>query len=190
MLSSMPDISSYIVHLSYLGIFLWFLIIEQLTPIPEEVSLMSVGYISIHANLNPLLSGIAALIGLLITDNVLFYLSAKGSKFSQKLLGKINHQLLEKIKRNLKKRSGITIFVGALLPKLRFFNPIIIGTMNITFKQFFLINGAATLLYVSVYMSIGIFFHQQLNIVLKELKLVQHAIFIFVMVLIFYIFFT
>lgn len=178
------DVSFYVTHLSYPGIFLWFLVIEQLTPIPEEVSLMSVGYISMHANLNPFVCGIVSLSGLLITDNFLFYLSRKGNKFSKKLLNKLNHNLIEKIKEKLRKKTGVTIFVGALVPKLRFFNPIIAGAVEVTWKQFLIFNAAATLLYVTAYMCIGIFFHSQLTMILKKLEYMQHAIFIGVMIVI------
>jgi len=179
---SQQDVSFYVTHLSYFGIFLWFLIIEQLTPVPEEVSLMSVGYISMHANLNPFVCGIVSLAGLLITDNFLFYLSKQGNKFSKKLLSKLNHKLIERIKNKLRKKAGATIFVGALVPKLRFFNPIIAGTVEVTWKQFLIFNAAATLLYVTVYMFIGIFFHNQLTMILKKLSYMQHTIFILVMI--------
>lgn len=41
------DLPGYIYHLSWFGIFLWFAFLEQLTPIPEEISLMTLGYISV-----------------------------------------------------------------------------------------------------------------------------------------------
>ena len=176
------DLSFYITHLSYLGIFLWFLIIEQLTPIPEEVSLMSVGYVAMHAHLNPFICGIVSIMGLLLTDNFLFYLSKKGRKFSKKLLDKLNHKLIENIKRKLSENAGATIFVGALLPKVRFFNPIIAGTVQVTWKQFLFFNAAATVLYVSAYMLAGIFFHSQLAGVLKEVDYMRHTIFVILMV--------
>ena len=177
------DISSVIIQLSYFGIFLWFAVIEQLTPVPEEVYLMSVGYIAVHAHMNIILCGIAALSGLLATDNLLFYLALKGNKFSHKLLNKINHNLLENIKNKLKNKAALTIFIGALVPKLRFFNPLIAGSIGIKFKIFSLANAAATLLYVAVYMSVEIVFHRQLNYILKKLEYVQHVIFTGVMII-------
>lgn len=176
------DISSYIIHLSYVGIFLWFLILEQLTPLPEEVSLMSVGYIAIHNNLNPFLCGIAALTGLLICDNMLFYLSLKGNKLAQKLLHKITPKLMDRIKKSLETSTTKTLFVSALLPKLRFFSPLIAAALNVTWKQFFFVDTAATLFYVLVYMLIGIFFHNQLDAFLTEMKIIQHSVFTLLMI--------
>ena len=74
------DLSGYIYHLSWFGIFLWFAFLEQLTPIPEEISLMTLGYISLITSLNPLISGAVALAGLLTADNLLYYFSMKGNK--------------------------------------------------------------------------------------------------------------
>lgn len=184
-INSMPhtDLTSYITQFSYFGIFLWFMVIEQLTPIPEEVSLMSVGYISGHAVLNPFLTYLAALLGLLVTDNTLFYLSKKGSSFTQGLINHINPMLLEKIKTKLERKPGLTIFIGALLPKLRFFNPIITGTMNFYFRQFFIANTAATVLYVTVYLSIGFIFHNSLSALITRFDYLKHAMFIALMLL-------
>ena len=44
------DITHYIAHYSYLGIFIWFFLIDQLTPIPEELVLVTVGYLT-HSDL-------------------------------------------------------------------------------------------------------------------------------------------
>ena len=178
------SLTDYIQQFSYLGIFLWFAVIEQVTPIPEEVYLISLGYVAIHVGLNPFLSGIVALAGLLATDNVLYYLSLKGNKLAKKLLSKINPAIMERIERNFKERSVKTLFVTALIPKLRFFSPIIAGTLKVRWPTFLFINGGATLFYVIVYMCIGIFFHNQLTAVLKKLDFVQHGIFIVVMIIV------
>ncbi len=178
------NLTDYIQQFSYLGIFLWFAVIEQVTPIPEEVYLISLGYIAIHIGLNPYLCGMVAVIGLLTTDNALYYLTLKGNRLTKKLLSKINAKVMERIERNFKGRSVKTLFVTALIPKLRFFSPIIAGTLKVRWPTFLFINGGATLFYVIVYMCLGIFFHNQLTTVLKKLDFVQHGVFITVMIII------
>src|ERR1700716_292775 len=96
------DLSHYIYQFSYLGIFLWFVVIEQVTPVPEEVSLMTVGYISVHSSLNPFICWSVSLGGLLIADNLLFYLSHTGNKITKKWLRKVNSRWIHKIKEDLK----------------------------------------------------------------------------------------
>lgn len=178
------NIAVYIEHLSYLGVFLWFAIIEQFTPIPEEISLMSMGYIAIHTGLNPVLCCAAALAGLLTMDNTLFYLSMKGSHFTQQLFDKLNTQLVDRVQEHLKKHAVRTLLISALIPQLRFFSPVIAALSHIRWKVFFLVNGAATLFYTVVYMLLGILFHQQLTRLLKKLHLTQHIIFILMMLVI------
>ena len=172
------DLPNYIYHLSWFGIFLWFAFIEQLTPVPEEISLMILGYLSMTTSLNPLLSGVVAATGLLTADNLLFYFSLKGNKLTRKLTDKTNTQLLDRLRRNLQHHAKKTLIIMALLPKLRFLSPVISATAGISWKLFLFINSAATVFYVTVYMLIGILFHSQLGVVLRKVKLWQHIIFI------------
>jgi membrane protein DedA with SNARE-associated domain len=178
-LAGMPqtDLHNYIYHLSWFGIFLWFAFIEQLTPVPEEISLISLGYLSLNTPLNPLFSGAVAVMGLLTADNLLFYLSLKGSSLTKKFINKINAQLLNSVGRSLKRNAIKTLIIMALLPKVRFLSPIISATSGIRWKLFFFINSAATVFYVAVYMLIGVLFQNQLNVVFRKLKAWQHVIF-------------
>lgn len=80
------DISQYVYHFSYLGIFLWFAVIEQFTPIPEDVSLITIGYISMHTPLDPWLASGVSLIGLLTADNVFSIFPKKDTNWQKNLL--------------------------------------------------------------------------------------------------------
>jgi len=177
------DLSSYIYSFSYLGIFLWFAVGEQLTPIPEEISLITLGYISKYSSLNPVIAGVVSLAGLLLTDNFLFYISMKGSKFSDKLLRKTNNKILTRIKENLKTNAVRTLIIMALLPKVRFVSPIISGINGISWKMFLSVNSIAAAGYVTVYMFIGIFFYNQLSRLLQKLGPMQNIIFAAFMVI-------
>jgi len=148
------SLSYYITTLSYLGIFLWFAVLEQLTPVPEEVYLMSTGYIAAHiSHLNIYLCGAAALTGLLACDNILFCLSLKGNKLAGKLLDKLSMKLSNRVKQNLNANTTQTLFISALIPKLRFFSPLIAGAMNVPWRKFLLANASATAFYVTVYLA-------------------------------------
>lgn len=176
------DLPGYIFHLSYLGIFLWFAFIEQVTPVPEEVSLITLGYISIHTGLNPFICGVVSAIGLLTTDNLLYYLSLKGKKLSRKLFAKPDQRLVSRIKQNLHDNPKKTLIIMALLPKLRFLSPIVSATSGISWKIFLYVNSVVTVFYVCVYMLLGILFQHQLQAVFQELEMWQHIIFSIVMI--------
>jgi len=176
------DLTSYIQSFSYLGIFLWFAVGEQLTPIPEEISLITLGYLTKYTGPNPFIAGVVSLAGLLATDNFLFYISMKGNKYSDKILEKINSHLLDKIKKNLKHNAVKTLVIMALLPKVRFISPIISGITGISWRVFLLVNSIAAAFYVTLYMFIGIFFHNSFNKLFHQLARVQHLVFIVFMV--------
>lgn len=177
------DVVQYVLQFSYLGIFLWFAFIEQVTPVPEEVSLMSLAYITMHTALNPWISGLVALSGLTVADNTFYYLSFSGNKLIGRLTGKVNSKLLDKLKVKIRTKPVPAILTMGLLPKLRFLSPILAAATGISWKLFFGINLIVTTFYVAVYMLIGIFFHTQLQSILKELHTWQHIIFITLMVL-------
>jgi membrane protein DedA with SNARE-associated domain len=106
----------------------------------------------------------------------------KGNKLTRKLTDKTNTQLLDRLKQKLQQNAKKTLIIMALLPKLRFLSPIIAATANISWKLFFFVNSAATVFYATAYMLIGILFHKQLGILIRELKYWQHIIFIASMV--------
>lgn len=178
------NIAEYIYHFSYLGIFLWFAFLEQLTPVPEEVSLISLGYISMHSSIDPLIGGFVAITGLLSADSLFFYLSLKGNKIIKRIMGKTSNKLINTIRQDLQRDTRKTLIIMALLPKLRFLSPIISANFGISWKYFFSINSIATMFYVTVYLIIGIFFQKQLQTILHELELWQHIIFVFIMILV------
>lgn len=177
------DVAQYILQFSYLGIFLWFAIIEQVTPVPEEVSLMSLAYITMHTPLNPWISGLVALGGLTVADNAFYYLSFSGNKLIGRLTGKVNSKLLDKLKVNIRTKPVPAILTMGLLPKLRFLSPVLAAATGISWRLFFGVNLIVTTFYVAVYMLIGIFFHTQLQSILRELHMWQHLIFIVLMIL-------
>lgn len=179
MIEQVPD---YVYHLSYFGIFLWFAFLEQITPIPEEVSLVSIGYVSMHTAINPFISGVVAVAGLLTADNLIFYLSLKGSKLINKITGNVSETFIRNFKEKLQKNSLKTLVIMALLPKVRFLSPVISATSGIRWKLFFYINSIVTILYVVVYMLIGILFQKQLQYALQKMELWQHIIFIILMI--------
>ncbi len=172
------DLTEYVYRFSYLGVFLWFAVLEQLTPVPEEAFLISLGYISIHAGLNPFLCGIVAIAGLLSCDFFLYFISLKGYKLAQNMMKKVSSKVLDKIKKNLKENPVKTLFVMALIPKIRFLSPIVAGITGISWRVFLLVNSIATAFYVCVYVSIGILFHKGLGRLMKKLEWTQHIIFI------------
>src|SRR4051812_6876571 len=103
------DLPEYVHKFFFLGVYLWFAVLEQLTPIPEEVSLISLGYLCIYTSLNPYLACTAAIAGLLTTDAFLFYISMKGGKLSKRLIKSSEGSMLDTFKKKLREHAAKTI---------------------------------------------------------------------------------
>lgn len=172
------NLSDYVNQFSYLGIYLWFAVLEQLTPIPEEAFLVSLGYIAIKAGLNIPLCGITAVAGLISCDMFLFLVAHKGSRLAKNILHKVNRGIIGKIRYNLKQHPVKTLIVMALIPKIRFVSPIVSGIAHIRWQTFVLVNTLATAFYVSVYVGLGVVFHNGLSSLMKKIEWAQHIIFI------------
>src|SRR6266498_4214264 len=79
-----PQFSPFIQHFGYIGIYLWFISFDQITPFPEEISLLIVGYLSALGVFNPILAASCSLLGFFTIDTVYFFLFKKGSKWIKK----------------------------------------------------------------------------------------------------------
>lgn len=73
--------NDFVIHYGYWGIFLFFITVDQLTPIPEEVTLIGLGYLSGHGFFNPIVASVFALTAFLLADTVYFFLARSGNSF-------------------------------------------------------------------------------------------------------------
>src|ERR1041385_8138902 len=96
------DLSYYTETLGYLGIFIFFITLDQITPIPEEVSLLTIGYLASKSVFDPFIAGIIALFSFLLVDSAYFFVLKTGKKWSRKLVKKKDHSLLGRVKNKLK----------------------------------------------------------------------------------------
>lgn len=176
-------------HLSYFGILLWFSVLEQFTPVPEEAALLSLGYICAHGKLNVFVAGTVSLTGLLIADSVLFFISRKGAAFISRLFLKANPNLVQKLRSDFASHTARTIIISALLPKVRFMSPIVAASSGIPFTRFISVNGAITAIYVVFYIIAGMFFYDQIGFLSFHLKAWRHLIFAVLIALITIVFF-
>jgi len=64
----------------------------------------------------------------------------------------------------------------ALLPKLRFLSPVISAAGGISWKYFLLVNSIATAVNITIYILLGIFFHNQLSRLLHQLSFWQNIL--------------
>jgi membrane protein DedA with SNARE-associated domain len=170
--------NDFVVHFGYIGIFLFFITVDQLTPIPEEITLLTIGYLSANGVFNPILAGIFSLAGFISVDIAYFFLARSGNKFIKKIFKPRDGSLTERYKEKLRMHFGKTLVVLCFIPRMRMFGPIVSGMLKLDLKKFVFFDTIGLSLFVILYISLGIFFHAGLHSVIGKLDYVRHIIFI------------
>jgi membrane protein DedA with SNARE-associated domain len=174
------EIPGLIQHLSYVGIFVWFLITQLIIvmPIPEEAVLLSIGYVAATGVWNPFVAAAIALATLLLADNVFYFLSKSGNRYVARLVKRSEGGAFSRAESQMRRNMPRTVFTLTFIPRLRFFGPVLAGVLKLRWLAFFLADASALAIHVSVYLSLGYFFHGKLLAVFKRTTLVHHVIFI------------
>lgn len=176
LLFEIPDFSEYIKIFGYFGIFLFFVTVDQITFIPEEITLLTIGYLAFQGVFNPFLAGGISLSAFLTVDTTYFYLTKKGKKFTKRFREKTNKNFLrieEKLKRNFPK----TLLIVCFIPRMRLWAPIISEALGIPIKRFLTYDSISLILFTATYISLGMIFHSGLHSLLAEVEVLQHIIF-------------
>jgi membrane-associated protein len=176
-------LSHYIHVFGYLGIFIFFVTIDQITVVPEEVTLISIGYLAASEVFNPFIAGLVSLIAFLAVDTAYYYVSGSGMKLIRKLKDKIAKAKSGSWKEKLQRDYPKTLILLCFIPRMRMLAPIISGVLKITYKKFLLFDLIGLFLFTCLYIAIGYFFHKSLHAWMSELKSVRHVIFIGMMIL-------
>ena len=171
-----PVFQGFIEKFGYIGILLWFLTFDQITPIPEEISLLIIGYLSDHQIFNPFIAGAFSLAGFLIVDTIYFFLSKKGSSFIKKKT-KNSSSIIQSYKNKLRTNTPKAIMVLCFIPRMRMFAPILAGSMKISFKKFLVYDSIALAIFTCIYLSLGFFFNKSLYALITKTKDLQSIIF-------------
>jgi len=180
--SSIPD---YIRHLSYSGIFIWFLFTQLVVvmPIPEEAVLVSIGYVAASGVWNPLVSGCVAAATLLLADGIFYSLARSGNRYVRRFMGKQKGTLRARTEEGMRHNMPKTVFTLTFVPRLRFFGPILAGALKLGWGTFFAVDAAAVAVFVSMYISFGFVFHNSIARLSKGLAIVQHVVIVIALAL-------
>lgn len=174
------EIPDFIQHLSYTGIFLWFLLTQLIIvmPIPEEVVLISLGYVSATGVWNPFIAAAIALATLILSDGIFYFLSRSGNRYIARLVKRSEGGAFAKAEAQMKRNMPRAVFTLTFIPRLRFFGPVLAGILKLKWPAFFLADASALVIHVSVYTFLGFFFHKSLVGLFKNVAVLQHVLFI------------
>jgi membrane protein DedA with SNARE-associated domain len=174
------EIPGLIQHLSYAGIFVWFLVTQLVIvmPIPEEAVLLSIGYVAAGGVWNPFVAAAISLATLLLADNVFYFLSKSGNRWVARLVRRSGGGAFARAESQMRRNMPRAVFTMTFIPRLRFFGPVLAGVLKLRWHSFFVADASALAIHVSVYLSLGYFFHAKLLALFKRTTLVHHVVFI------------
>jgi len=173
------DFQFYFSRYGYIGIYIFFVTIDQIAPIPEEITLIVIGYFGAQDVLNPVMAGVFSLAAFLTIDIIYYFLAKTGNKLVKKLVKKSSsNPVLKRYKSKLKKHLLKTLLILSFIPRVRLLSPVFAALSGAPFRNFIIYNSMAQSLFIAVYISIGLVFHSSLSSILKKMGAYQHVVFI------------
>lgn len=158
---------------SYVGIFLLSLFVAYLIPLSETIVLILFGYVAGTANLNLALVLLCSISGGILGDNIIYRLSFFGNKYVERFNKKMRQHELIKYEHLVVDNIGKTIYFLRLITGVRFFGPVISGTLGVRWKKFLFYDFGATLLHATFFIWLGYKYHHKILLLLAETEIIK-----------------
>jgi membrane protein DedA with SNARE-associated domain len=177
------ELEDYFRSYGYIGIYVWYVTIDQIGPIPEEVSLIVIGYFAAQGLFNPFLTAAFSIAAFITIDTIYFFLTKSGNKLIKKLRHKSTGPKATAIKQKLKKHTLKTLIVLCFIPRMRLLAPVFVSLMKFPYRKFVVFDLVGLSIFTAVYISLGFVFHSSLSSLVDNAKTLGTIIFIAAMVL-------
>lgn len=164
---------------AYLAAFLVLLACGLGVPIPEDITLFTMGILSYYGLADLWISIAVCLFGVLFGDSLIYFIGRKyGTRLTQKGIFKrlLPPDRLEKTREMFRKRGNSVIFMARFMPGLRAPTYFSAGVLHLPFRVFFLYDGLASLISVPALVSVTYIFGDQVHDVIQVARKVQHGI--------------
>ncbi|MFH1473044.1 MAG: hypothetical protein ABIF06_01340 [bacterium] len=174
----MPDIViqnlALLEQLSYLGVFIFIVLSGHIIPIPQDLSLISAGYITAlgYTSLWPVL--IIGMIAPVFSDLFLFYLSTVGSRFAPKPERYEHMRLFKFATHHMHNNTILLVMFMRFVTGFRFMSPVVGAYMKVPIKKYFIANSISAAVFGPVFIMLGYTFHTQITSIINTLKSIEH----------------
>ena len=168
-------------QLSYLGLFILLGAGAIVLPIPEEVTLLTAGYLVAIGVINIFIAVPVAIVGLLAGDVFLFFLAGIGASYAHKLRTRVNKMGLEKTWLFSPARLWRAVFFLRFLTGFRFIAPIYAGFEEMSWKSYLLVDILAIIIFTPIMFALGYYSNTSILVFLAGFELARHAVFIIVL---------
>ena len=183
----MFEITPFIEHFSYLGIFILLILGGIGLPFPEDTTLILSGFLVSHDIIKPLPGFLVIYAGLLMSDFVLYWVGKKYGrrivehKTFQKL---ISSERLFNLEEKFKKWGVLVVLFGRHLLGLRAQIFLVAGVMRMHPLKFLIADAGTALFTIALMGGIGYVGGNSLQVLKKDLTRIEHiAIATFVILL-------
>lgn len=161
---------------SYFGIFFVSVFVSFVLPLPEVVALLLIGFAARTGAVDLTTALAISIFGTIIGDNALYRLSFFGNKFVERFNRKMRENKLIQYEHLVADNIGKSIFFLRLVTGVRFFGPVISGTLGVRWRKFFPYNATATILHSVLFVLIGFSFHRRIIPVIVEVEVVRNIL--------------
>ncbi len=151
-------------------------------PVPEDITLVSAGYLAGKGTISLLWANVVCFVGVLIGDYILFSIGRRYGyavlswPVFKKVFGK---KRMDKASDKIRKNARLICFTARFMPGLRACVYLTCGIVGVPFRVFILQDGLAALLSVPLFVWLGYRFHSELGDMFGAMK-GTHYIFIVV----------
>jgi membrane protein DedA with SNARE-associated domain len=176
----MHEIFGFIQHFSYLGIFFTAIFSGYLIPVPEEVLLLTVGYMASLNYISVIPAIILIIIAFIISDYIVYKLARNNSKYVNKFVQEVlNIKIINKHRSWFEKNIGFTIFLFRCIPLMRFVGPVFSGYLKVKSKVFLFFNSLANIVCAPVIILVGYSLNHYTLYIIEYTKNFRHFLSIF-----------
>lgn len=148
-------------------------------PIPEDLTLFTMGYVSYSGITNFKLSVVVCLFGVLVGDSIIYVIGRQyGLRLARrKFMARfLSPERLEGARANFHKYGNRLIFGARFMPGLRAPTYFFAGTMHLPYRVFIAYDGLAALISVPVFTGATYFFGEQIEHAVAVVRRVQNGI--------------
>lgn len=165
-------------ELSYFGVFGLSLIASVFVPVPEEIFLLALGYLTAAGFFHPVLITLIVIVGFAISDSGLYFLAQRQNKWLIRSRNKIMKRLGIKDGKLMKRHANKVIFFSRFLVQFRFLGPVLAGSYKIPYKRFLTVNLIALSVYVPLIILLGDYFQSRIERVLDGIGVARNLVFV------------
>lgn len=162
--------------LSYLGVFGISMLAMIVLPFPEEITLISFGYLAGIGVFHWALLIPVCMAGLFVADFAVYQLAYHGSKITTKFYQKLFAEKFDFLNDMTDEKLERVIIFSRFLIYFRFLSGFLSGFYKISFKRFVGYELVSLSVYVTLFVGVGFFLRNQLERVLEGVGIVQNII--------------